>query len=232
MRAQAYEELKDYEPALSDYVVTLQLLGPLSRVAGFRFHNIARMYAALGRFCDAIMPVETFLAFDPASRRTQQSVRMMLEYSKKGDCDVSYARGNARIPLKATDDVKLLTATVNGVSGTFNFDSGATYLTVTTAFSEKAKINPNSAVRLPMKTVGGTVQAVLGTTSAVVVGSAEAHRVTVAVVQDSRDPLGARIDGLLGVSFLARFNMRLTPNAIELTVRKSNEGDAGQGLSP
>lgn len=231
MRAQAYEQLKDYEAALNDYVVTLQLLGPPSRVAGFHFYNIARVYAALGRFCDAITPVETFVAFDPASRRTQQSVSMILEYSKKGDCGVSYARGNARIPLKTTDGVKSLTATVNGVSGTFIVDSGATYLTVTTAFSDKAKINPNAAVRLPMKTVGGTVQATLGTASVVVVGNAEARSVTVAVIQNSRDPFGGRIDGLLGMSFLARFNTRLAPNGIELTVRSSGEADVSQTLS-
>jgi tetratricopeptide (TPR) repeat protein len=228
MRGQAHEQLKNYEAALGDYVASLQLAGPPSRVAGFVFYDIARMYAALGRFCDAITPVETFVAFDPPSRRTRQSVSMILEYSKKGDCGVFYAQGNARIPFKDAEGVKLLTATVNDVSGTFILDSGATYLSVTTAFSDKAKINRNAAVRLPMTVVGGTVQVTLGTASAVVVGNAEARNVTVAVVQDSREPFGARIDGLLGMSFLARFDMRLTPNGIELKPRSTDEPDASQ----
>jgi tetratricopeptide (TPR) repeat protein len=67
-RAQTYEQLKDFESALHDYIVSVQLLGTPSRVAGFHFYDIARMYAALGRFCDAIAAVETFVAFSPAAR--------------------------------------------------------------------------------------------------------------------------------------------------------------------
>ncbi len=230
-RAQTYEELKDFESALHDYIVSVQLLGTPSRVAGFHFYDIARMYAALGRFCDAITAVETFVAFSPAARRTQQSVSMILEYSKKGGCGVDHARGNAQIPLKGGDAVQTLTAAVNGVSGTFIVDSDATYVTLTAAFSERAKIKSDAAVRFPIKTVGGTVQGILGTASAVAVKEAEARGVTVAIIQDARDPFGARIDGLLGMSFLARFNTRISPNGIELTtVQTSDRKDADLAL--
>jgi tetratricopeptide (TPR) repeat protein len=143
-RAQTYEQMKDFEGALRDYIVSVQLLGTPSRVAGFHFYDIARMYASLGRFCDAITAVETFVAFSPAARRTQQSVSMILEYSKKGSCGADYARGSAQIPLKGGDGVQTLTATVNGVAGTFIVDSGATYLTVTAPFSDKAKIKSDA----------------------------------------------------------------------------------------
>jgi clan AA aspartic protease (TIGR02281 family) len=185
------------------------------------------MYAALGRFCDAITPVETFVAFDPGARRTRQSISMIAEYSKKGGCGIENARGSAQIPFRGVDGVQTLTARINGVTGTFIVDSGATYLTVTTAFSERAKVTPGTPVRLPMKTVGGTVQATLGTANAVAVGNAEARSVTVAVIQDSRDPFGARIDGLLGMSFLARFNTRISPKGIELTAVSSLDTEAG-----
>jgi aspartyl protease family protein len=156
---------------------------------------------------------------------------MILEYSKKGGCGVDYARGSARVPLRGEEGVQALTVAVNGVSGTFIVDSGATYLTVTPAFSEKAKLNPNAAVRLPMKTVGGSVQATLGTATAVAVGQAEARNVTVAVIQDAREPFGARIDGLLGMSFLARFNTRITPGGLELTtIKTAVEADANRTL--
>jgi len=226
-RGQTYEELKDFERALGDYLVSLQLSGTPSRVAGFVFYDIARMYAALGRFCDAITPVETFVAFDPGARRTRQSISMVAEYSKKGGCGIEYARGSAQVPLRGVDGVQTLTVRVNSVTGTFIVDSGATYLTVTTGFSERAKITPGTTVRLPMKTVGGTAQATLGTASAVAVGSAEARSVTVAVIQDSRDPFGARIDGLLGMSFLARFSTRIGPKGIELTAVQSLDAEAG-----
>ena len=107
--------------------------------------------------------------------------------------------------------------TVNGVSGNFILDTGASYVSVTAPFSAKAKINTNTAAQLPIKTVGGTVQAELGSAATVAVGGAEARNVVVAVIRGAHDPFGARIDGLLGMSFLARFNVHLLPNRIELT---------------
>jgi clan AA aspartic protease (TIGR02281 family) len=230
MRAEAYEQLKNYDAALGDYIISVQLAGPPSRVIGSWFYSIARMHAALGRFCDAITDVETYVAFNPASRRTRQSDSMIIEYSKKGDCGISHAQGSARMPLKDHGGVKVLTATVNGVAGTFIVDSGATYLSVTMAFSDKAKINPNAAVRIPMQTANGIVQATIGTAGLVKVGNAEARNVTVAVNQNSSDPFGARIDGLLGMSFLARFNMQLGPDVIDLKVRNPDEGDASPAV--
>ena len=57
---------------------------------------------------------------------------------------------------------------------------------------------------------------------------AEARGVTVAVIQDARDPFGARIDGLLGMSFLARFNTRISPNGIELTTVQTSDWGAAR----
>jgi hypothetical protein len=56
--------------------------------------------------------------------------------------------------------------------------------------------------------------------------------VTIAVIQDSRDPFGARIDGLLGMSFLARFNTRISPNGIELTTVPTSVGEDVDRASP
>jgi len=48
--------------------------------------------------------------------------------------------------------------------------------------------------------------------------------VTVAVIQDSRDPFGARIDGLFGKSFLARFSTPIGLKGIELTAVQNLDG--------
>ena len=48
-------------------------------------------------------------------------------------------------------------------------------------------------------------------------GNAEAQGVAVAVVRGTNDPFGRQLDGLLGMSFLARFNLRLSQDGIELT---------------
>jgi clan AA aspartic protease (TIGR02281 family) len=240
MRGQTYEQLKNFQAALNDYLVSLQLSGTPARVAGFVFYDIARMHATLGRFCDAITAVETFVAFDPATRRTQQSVSKILEYSKQGNCGIDYARGSAKVALRGAEGVRTLAVSVNGVGGNFIIDTGATYLSVTTDFFDKAKMTRGAGERIPMKTVGGNVQAALGTAGTVAVGTAVARNVTVAVIADARDPFGPRIDGLLGMSFLARFNTRITANGIELTAAQPadaadvmrNLSDAGAAPTP
>jgi aspartyl protease family protein len=67
-----------------------------------------------------------------------------------------------------------------------------------------------------MKTAGGSALAEIGYANSVAVGKAEASGVVVAVHRNADNPFGNRVDGLLGMSFLSRFNMTLSPNAIEL----------------
>jgi tetratricopeptide (TPR) repeat protein len=47
-RGNAYEELKDFAHALTDYINTVQLLGEPDRVSIDHFYDISRMYARLG----------------------------------------------------------------------------------------------------------------------------------------------------------------------------------------
>jgi ribosomal protein S18 acetylase RimI-like enzyme len=64
----------------------------------------------------------------------------------------------------------------------------------------------------------GLMQALLAAyASTISVGKAQAQGVPVAVIQGASDPFGARLDGLLGMSFLARFSVSVSQNTIELT---------------
>ena len=219
-RGNAYEELKDFSSALTDYLNSVQLLGEPSSISPQNFYDISRMYAALGRYCDAITPLETFVFFDPARRRTAQITKLISEYASKGRCDVLYAGGSARVSrlsLPGMTGVNTLIVTINGVSGNFLLDTGATYVAVTSNFGLKAKLNMENAIQLPIKTVGGNIVADLGYAATVNVGAAQGYSVPVAVLRGSADPFGNRLDGLLGMSFLARFQLNLSSQAIELT---------------
>jgi clan AA aspartic protease (TIGR02281 family) len=112
--------------------------------------------------------------------------------------------------------INTLVVVVNGTPGNFILDTGATFVAVTPDFATKAKIRAESGTELPIKTVGGNATADLGYASTISVGKAEAQGVEVAVVRGAVDPFGAQLDGLLGMSFLARFKVSLSPNAIEL----------------
>jgi aspartyl protease family protein len=219
-RGNVHEELKDFARALIDYINTVQLLGDPETVSVNHFYDISRMYAALGRYCDAITPIETYISFKPAENRTTQLTRLIAEYADKANCDTHYATGTARVArvsLPGMSGVITLVAVINGVAGNFVLDTGATYVAVTPAFASKARLNVESGTQLPMKTVGGTAFADLAYATTVAVGKAEAQGVAVAVVRGAPDPFGDRLDGLLGTSFLARFRLNMSQSTIEFT---------------
>jgi predicted aspartyl protease len=216
-RARAYDELRDYSHALGDYMNAAQLVGDLKVVSGDAFYNMSRMYAALGRYCDAITPIETYVYLEPAERRTPQTVKIIADYAEKGNCDAHFARGTARVPFMGSADVHILSVLINGVLGNFILDTGATYVSVTTAFAERSKVSTEADNQITMKTVGGIKVADMGHAGAVAVGRAEAFDVVVAVIRGDRDPFGQRLDGLLGMSYLARFDLKVSRNGIELT---------------
>jgi clan AA aspartic protease (TIGR02281 family) len=219
-RGNAYEELKDFAHALTDYINSVQLFGEPDTIAVNNFYDISRMYAALNRYCDAITPIETYISFNPASRRTTQSTKLIAEYVEKGNCDAHYASGSARVSrlsFPGTSGLNVLVVVVNGTPGNFLLDTGATYVAVTPDFASKVKLKIEAETQLPMKTVGGAALADLGYATTVAVGKAEAQGVPVAVIRGTADPFGSRLDGLLGMSFLARFKVNLSQNAIELT---------------
>jgi predicted aspartyl protease len=68
-----------------------------------------------------------------------------------------------------------------------------------------------------MEGVSGKVLAGIGYANSVSIGKAETSGVVTAVFRDDSNPFGNRVDGLLGMSFLSRFKINLSPTAIELT---------------
>jgi clan AA aspartic protease (TIGR02281 family) len=219
-RGNVHEKLKNFTLALTDYINTVQLLGDPDTVSANHFYDISRMYAALGRYCDAITPIETFISFKPAENRTTQLTSLIAEYADKANCDAHYAAGTARVarvPLPGMIGVTTLVVVINGVAGNFVLDTGATYVAVTPAFASKARVNVETGTQLPMKTVGGTAFADLAYATTVAVGKAEAQGVAVAVVRGTPDLFGDRLDGLLGMSFLARLKLNVSLSAIEFT---------------
>jgi clan AA aspartic protease (TIGR02281 family) len=219
-RGNVYEDLKDFTHALTDYINTVQLMGAPFTISVNHYYDISRMYAALGRYCDAITPIETFISFNPAKNRSTQLSRLIAEYAEKANCDAHYAMGTtriARVPFPGMIGVTTLVAVINGTSGNFLLDTGATYVAVTTAFASKARLSFEVGTQLPIKTVGGSAVADLAYASTVAIGKAEARGVPVAVLRGASDPFGDRLDGLLGMSFLARFRLNMSESTIELT---------------
>jgi tetratricopeptide (TPR) repeat protein len=216
-RALAYDRTGQFSLAMLDYMNTVELFGDPKTIFGDVFYKWSRTYAALGRYCDAISPIETYVSLDPPNRRTPQTVKIISDYAEKGNCNNRYGTGAARVSFAGTSDVRTLTVAVNGVAGNLILDTGATFVSITSQFARKAKVATEPGNQVIMKTVGGKALAEIGYAKSVSVGKAEALGVVTAVHRDDSNPFGNRVDGLLGMSFLSRFNIRLSPTAIELT---------------
>jgi tetratricopeptide (TPR) repeat protein len=215
-RALAYDHTGKFSLAMLDYMNSVQLMGNPKTIPGYVFYEWSRTYAALGRYCDAISPIEMYVSLDPAHRRTPQTTKIIADYAAKGNCDKQYATGTARVPFAGTADVRMLTVVVNGVGGNLILDTGATFVSITSQFASKAKVSTEPENQLTFKTVGGRALAEIGYANSISVGKAEALGVVVAVHRNADNPFGNRIDGLLGMSFLSRFNIRLSPTEVEM----------------
>jgi Aspartyl protease len=130
---------------------------------------------------DAITPIEMYVSLDPIHRRTPQTTKIIAEYAEKGNCDRLYAVGSARVPFASTADVRTLTVLLNGVAGNLIFDTGATFVSISSDFASRAKVATEPGSQLTLKAVGGAAFAEIGYANSISVGKAEALGVTVAV---------------------------------------------------
>jgi aspartyl protease family protein len=88
-------------------------------------------------------------------------------------------------------------------------DTGATFVSITPRFADKAALRAEKGNQVVTQTVGGEALADIGYAKSISAGKAAAYGVPTVVMRDA-DPFGKGIDGLLGMSFLSRFNIRLS----------------------
>lgn len=79
---------------------------------------------------------------------------LIKQYSKKGNCAATYATGSDRFATKSKD-VIVAQVSVNGVTGRFIVDTGASFVSVSNAFAKKAKLNLNGNDKVQMQTTNG-----------------------------------------------------------------------------
>ncbi|NJM29905.1 MAG: clan AA aspartic protease [Rhizobiales bacterium] len=110
----------------------------------------------------------------------------------------------------------LARASVNGVDGRFIIDTGASYVSLTEGFARKTGVDLANAPVVQTLTANGLTDRKLTTAEVIQIGPIKARLVSVAVGGN----LGDEIDGLLGMSFLARFSVTLTPGRLEISAHK------------
>jgi clan AA aspartic protease (TIGR02281 family) len=218
VRSEAYDGLHDYTSALADLVSTVSLVSDPASVSSGVFLRMAKLYSKLGRVCEAITPIQMWIAPDPAKRDTPQTRAIIHEYSKNGRCESTYAKGSDSFP-RAGNGVPLVRVQVNGLWATMLLDTGASSVSVTEDFAARARVGLDPVRTVSVQTANGVTEGKFGSADSIKLGRLEAKNVGIVTV-NQRD-FGRGVDGLLGMSFLARYDLAITARDIKLTQKRA-----------
>ncbi len=220
LRAIALQESGDVEKSLSDFSDTIELFGSDKiKISSVVFTKMARAYATLGKFCEASTAILTWVAYDPVHRDNSQSQRLVSDYDQKGNCKATTDEVKQRYPIARRGAVITVKAEINGVKGNFLLDTGATYVTIKSTFNDKANVPVKDAREITMLTANGPAKGVLSHADKVALGGLQATNVPIVVQNTDQRSYGVTIDGLLGMSFLSRFEVQLSDAFVEVRTR-------------
>ena len=176
-------------------------------------------YAKLGQFCEATTPVLNWIAIDPVSRDNSRSQKIIADYERQGNCIAAKEVHNEKYALRGQ---RLVTVPVeiNGVRGMFIIDTGASYVSVKTAFADRARISRPDGNDITLFTANGQTKGSLTRADRVRLGKLQAQNVPIVVQKTDEKSYGPGVDGLLGMSFLSRFELKLADGYIEIRTRR------------
>jgi clan AA aspartic protease (TIGR02281 family) len=220
LRALAYDRSGSPQKAIDDYVTAIELFGNKEKISSRGYFGLARSYEKLGQFCDAITPIEAWIALNPANNDTGQTRAMIADYAKKGNCAIAAGKEEIFAVSRPYNHVKL-PVSVNGIRGNFLLDTGATFVSLKNVFAQKAKvqIDQESAVRL--HTANGISEGKRGRAAMIELRSLQAKDVPIVIQDDAKVTYGDGVDGLLGMSFLSRFKVTIDTHQVKISPRNA-----------
>jgi clan AA aspartic protease (TIGR02281 family) len=220
LRGFAYDRSGSPKKAIDDYITANELFGNKDKIPGTGYFGLARSYEKLGRYCDAITAIETWVGLNPVRNDTSQTRAMIADYTAKGRCEVATARGEEVFPVARQGSTVKLPVTINGVSGNFILDTGATFVSLKNAFAQKAKVQVDQDSKVRLHTANGIAEGKRGRAETIQLRSLLAKDVPVVVQNDNQGTYGEGVDGLLGMSFLSRFNLAIDTQTVKISTRK------------
>jgi clan AA aspartic protease (TIGR02281 family) len=136
--------------------------------------------------------------------------------------------GESVVPLENGRGVWTVPVVVNGeYQGRFLVDTGSSVIVVAPAFAARVGLKLRAAESLELETLGGRTRAPWATVAALRVGGAEVRNADVVVHHPGND-----IDGILGNSFLTRWDVSVDPDRRLLTLRPLQTSSSAGYASP
>jgi aspartyl protease family protein len=219
LRGLAFEQKRDWERAADDFRQALALRPRLADIP----LNLSIAYERLGRYCDAAFPLEQLTYYYPGPASDTARARAS-ELNSKGGC-AAVPGTAAKVRFNPHAGIIMAKVRVNGAAPTsFVVDTGASYVTLTRRLAHDVGLDVARASQLLVQTANGRRTASVVSLDSVAIGGLTALRVPAVVVDD----LGPNIDGLLGLSFLARFDIHHSAGSIEITPRRTASALVGK----
>jgi aspartyl protease family protein len=178
-----------------------------------------RCYEKLGQLCDATVPIEAWVALNPARNDTSQTRTILAELDAKGQCAATAAKVEEVVPIGRAGQTISVAVSINGVPGRFLLDTGATFVALKRSFAQRAKVEVDESSSLQLATANGITVGQRGKAKTVALRKLSAENVAIVVQTDDRATYGDKIDGLLGMSFLSRFDMTIDAKSVRLKPR-------------
>jgi clan AA aspartic protease (TIGR02281 family) len=220
LRAVAHNQAGSYQRAIDDYLTAIELFGNKDRISSVSYLGIARSYEKLGRFCDAMLPLQSWISLNPARNDTSQVRVIIDDYMKKGNC--SLATGSEEtFAVPRQHRPVTLPVTINGTRGVFILDTGATLVALKKAFAQKASVVVDQSSTVQLHTANGIADGKLGRAATIQLRSLQAKDVPIVVEDDAKATFGDGIDGLLGMSFLSRFKVTIDTQVVKISNRQT-----------
>ncbi|MDP3501522.1 MAG: TIGR02281 family clan AA aspartic protease [Myxococcales bacterium] len=207
-RGELLEAQGKVEEAVADYRLSLSLL---PRAKSIPFMLTDALFKA-GRPCEAIEPMNLFLHFHPDQRQST-AAETRLSKLAEAKCEMTTGEGRAVFHAPVGASAFRGQVKVNGkATGTFIIDTGASSVVLSRSFADKLGLD-GSFRQVRVRTAGGVKVAKLTSLDAVEAQGAKSKRVEAVIIDDFGE------DGLLGLSFLTRFEVQLDSKTRTLTLR-------------
>lgn len=193
-RGMAYERKGDSVNAARDYTQAIALQPALTNIP----FNLASMLEAAGRPCEAIRPVEQFISLHEDYQDDARVLGRARALHEK--CPGMRGEGHAAI-LMGPEGEPRAQVRIGEQTLVMDVDKGSAYVVISVEKAKELGVVGLGLETLILASSHGALKGRIGTIPVVKVGEAEARNVEVAVVEK----LPGKVDGLLGLSFLSRF---------------------------
>jgi clan AA aspartic protease (TIGR02281 family) len=186
----------------------------------------ATSLARLGHRHAAADALQMTLLLQPEERLARQIRTDLAGLSGSGD---TAAAGESAVPLETSRGVWVVPVLVNGKhQGRFLLDTGASVVVLSPAFAGTVGAIAREKDTLELDTLAGRTRGAWATLASLKVGDAEVRNAAVIV-----HPPGGDLDGILGNTFLNRWDIALDPDRRVLRLRNlQTAGDVAVSASP